>query len=98
VKSKGYSTAFVANGVKDRLVTLRQTLPTGTRIEIVRDAGQRVEDSVRNVEETLIEGAMLTVLVVFVFLISGDRRSSRDSRFPSPSSPPSFRSGCSASR
>src|SRR5215204_4319528 len=70
VKSKGYSTAYVANGVKDRLVTLRQTLPEGTRIEIVRDAGQRVEDSVRNVEETLFEGAVLTVLVVFVFLIS----------------------------
>ncbi|HUQ81871.1 MAG TPA: efflux RND transporter permease subunit [Gemmatimonadaceae bacterium] len=70
VKSKGYSTAFVANGVKARLVTLRPTLPAGTRIEVVRDAGQRVEDSVRNVEETLLEGALLTVLVVFVFLIS----------------------------
>jgi HAE1 family hydrophobic/amphiphilic exporter-1 len=70
VKSKGYSTAFVANGVKARLVALRQTLPQGTRIEIVRDAGQRVENSVRNVEETLFEGAILTVLVVFLFLIS----------------------------
>ena len=70
VKSKGYSTAYVADGVKDRLVTLRQTMPAGTRIEVVRDAGQRVEDSVRNVEETLFEGAILTVLVVFVFLIS----------------------------
>ena len=70
VKSKGYSTAFVANGVKKQLATLRPTLPAGTRIEIVRDGGVRVENSVRNVEETLFEGAILTVLVVFLFLIS----------------------------
>jgi len=69
-KSKGYSTAFVANGVKARLTALQATLPAGTRIEIVRDAGARVENSVRNVEETLFEGAILTVLVVFLFLIS----------------------------
>jgi HAE1 family hydrophobic/amphiphilic exporter-1 len=70
VKSKGYSTAFVANGVKRQLDALRPTLPAGTRIEIVRDAGVRVEHSVRNVEETLFQGAVLTVLVVFLFLIS----------------------------
>src|SRR6185436_3753993 len=70
VKSKGYSTAFVANGVKKQLEASRGTLPAGTRIDIVRDAGVRVENSVRNVEETLFEGAILTVLVVFLFLIS----------------------------
>ena len=70
VKSKGYSTAFVANGVKAQLRSLQSSLPAGTRIDVVRDAGLRVEQSVRNVEETLLEGALLTVLVVFLFLIS----------------------------
>jgi HAE1 family hydrophobic/amphiphilic exporter-1 len=70
VKSKGYSTAFVASGVKARLAALQSSLPQGTRVEMVRDAGLRVEQSVRNVKETLLEGAALTVLVVFVFLIS----------------------------
>src|SRR5678809_67813 len=65
VKSKGYSTAFVANGVKAQLQSLQSSLPAGTRIDVVRDAGLRVEQSVRNVEETLLEGALLTVLVVF---------------------------------
>jgi HAE1 family hydrophobic/amphiphilic exporter-1 len=69
-KSKGYSTAFVANGVKDRLKALEPTMPPGTKIEIVRDAGVRVEASVRNIKETLFEGAILTVVVVFIFLIS----------------------------
>jgi HAE1 family hydrophobic/amphiphilic exporter-1 len=36
----------------------------------VRDAGTRVADSVSDVELTLLEGATLTVLVVFVFLRS----------------------------
>jgi len=37
---------------------------------VVRDAGKRVEDSVGNVEEALVLGAILTVLVVFLFLNS----------------------------
>ena len=57
-------------GARRRIAELEKTLPTGTRIEMVRDAGVRVRNSVRNVEETLIEGALLTVLVVFLFLNS----------------------------
>ena len=44
--------------------------PSGISLRIVRDAGTRVEASVGNVEEALVEGAVLTVLVVFLFLNS----------------------------
>src|SRR5438270_10718285 len=70
VKSREYSTTAVADGVKKRVEQLQHSLPSGTRIEIVRDAGTRVRNSVRNVEEALVEGALLTVLVVFLFLNS----------------------------
>ena len=70
VKSKGYSTTTVSDAIKARLPTLRAMLPRGTTIEIVRDAGTRVRNSVRNVQEALVEGALLTVLVVFLFLNS----------------------------
>jgi HAE1 family hydrophobic/amphiphilic exporter-1 len=70
VKSREYSTTAVAQGVTKRVDELQKTLPPGTRIEIVRDAGTRVRNSVRNVEEALVEGAILTVLVVFLFLNS----------------------------
>ncbi|HKW09124.1 MAG TPA: efflux RND transporter permease subunit, partial [Gemmatimonadaceae bacterium] len=70
VKSREYSTTAVADLVKARLAQLQKTLPQGTRLEVVRDAGDRVRHSVRNVEEALIEGALLTVLVVFLFLNS----------------------------
>ena len=54
---------------------LRAFRITGPDIEeveltIVRDAGVRVEESVEDVQKSLIEGATLTVLVVFFFLAS----------------------------
>ncbi|HEX5439112.1 MAG TPA: efflux RND transporter permease subunit [Gemmatimonadaceae bacterium] len=70
VKSKGFSTTAVSDAVKARVAQLQKTLPPGTSIEVVRDAGARVRNSVHNVEEALVEGAILTVLVVFLFLNS----------------------------
>jgi HAE1 family hydrophobic/amphiphilic exporter-1 len=70
VKSREYSTTAVADLVKARVAQIQKTLPPGSSLEIVRDAGDRVRHSVRNVEEALIEGALLTVLVVFLFLNS----------------------------
>ena len=69
-KSKGYSTTQVAERVMQEVEELRQTLPPGTVIDVVQNAGERVAASVHNVQSTLIEGAFLTVLVVFLFLNS----------------------------
>jgi len=69
-KSNGYSTTDVAQKVRDRLEQIEKTLPQGTKIELVKDSGTRVEHAVSNVEEALFLGAILTVLVVFVFLNS----------------------------
>ncbi|HJP85366.1 MAG TPA: efflux RND transporter permease subunit [Gemmatimonadaceae bacterium] len=70
VKSKGYSTTDVSDKIRAQVAEIQKTLPPGVKMDIVRDAGKRVADSVRNVEEALIEGALLTVLVVFLFLNS----------------------------
>ena len=70
VKSKGYSTTTVSDAIQARLPALRAQLPKGTTIEVVRDAGARVRASVRDVQTALVEGAVLTVLVVFLFLNS----------------------------
>src|SRR4051812_13301653 len=70
VKSKGYSTTDVSSKIRQQVDEIQKTLPPGVKMDIVRDAGKRVADSVRNVEEALLEGAFLTVLVVFVFLNS----------------------------
>ncbi|HKO15189.1 MAG TPA: efflux RND transporter permease subunit [Gemmatimonadaceae bacterium] len=69
-KAKGYSTTDVSDKIRERVVAMEQTLPAGTKLELVKDAGTRVQHAVRNVQEALIEGAILTVLVVFLFLNS----------------------------
>jgi HAE1 family hydrophobic/amphiphilic exporter-1 len=70
LKAKGYSTTQVSDGLRSRIASLQQRLPPGAKLEIVQDAGVRVDHAVRNVQEALIEGAVLTVLVVFLFLNS----------------------------
>ena len=69
-KSKGYSTTDVSQRIRDRIAVLEETLPEGVTIQLVRDAGPRVATAVKNVQMALIEGAILTVLVVFLFLNS----------------------------
>ena len=70
VKATGASTTAVADAIRARLDGLRATLPEGVSLHLVRDSGERVARSVKDVEETLLEGAFLTVLVVFLFLAS----------------------------
>src|SRR6185312_7761340 len=48
----------------------RRAMPEDVRLAIVEDAGRRVSRVVANVQEALIEGALLTVRVVFLFLNS----------------------------
>jgi HAE1 family hydrophobic/amphiphilic exporter-1 len=70
LKAKGYSTTAVADEVKARAGRLEARLPGGAKLSVVQDAGERVRNAVRNVQATLAEGALLTVLVVFLFLNS----------------------------
>ncbi|MEO8704539.1 MAG: efflux RND transporter permease subunit, partial [Kofleriaceae bacterium] len=67
-KALGYSTTDVAERVRKELAALK--LPADAKTDIVRDSGVRVEQSVDDVKLSLIEGALLTILVVFVFLKS----------------------------
>jgi HAE1 family hydrophobic/amphiphilic exporter-1 len=69
-KAVGYSTTDVAKRIRAQIAALSRELPQGTRLDIVRDAGTRVSHSVSDVETTLLAGAALTVLVVFLFLRS----------------------------
>lgn len=70
LKAKGYSTTQVSDALRERVKSLQPKLPQGARLELVVDAGTRVSHAVTNVEEALFEGAILTVLVVFLFLNS----------------------------
>src|SRR4030095_421356 len=70
LKSSGFSTTAVADEIRHRVSEIQATLPAGVTLRVVMDAGVRVANSVRSVEEALLEGAALTVVVVFLFLNS----------------------------
>ncbi len=70
VKASSASTTTVSEELRKRVEVLQAELPAEVTLDIVRDAGVRVEDSVADVQESLLEGAALTVLVVFLFLSS----------------------------
>ena len=69
-KALGYSTTDVSERVLKRIKELEQELPKGTKMQVVKDSGARVDASVSDVQKSLFEGALLTILVVFVFLKS----------------------------
>ncbi len=69
-KSAGYSTTEVTSKVVAAIERIQKQLPAGVEMKVIKDTGERVDASVSNVQGTLIEGALLTVLVVFLFLNS----------------------------
>ncbi len=57
-------------GVKTAADELRQQLPPGVALQLVYADSDWVKDSLTGVKRTLVEGALLTVAIVFLFLHS----------------------------
>ena len=58
------------DGVKSALEEIRKTLPADVELIVVRAASDFVKGSLEGLRHTLVEGALLTVLIVFLFLHS----------------------------
>lgn len=69
-KSQGENTIEVVDGLNAAVVELKSQLPPGVRLETIGDSARPIRVAVNNVRQTLIEGAILTVLIVFLFLNS----------------------------
>jgi len=69
-KSQGENTIGVVDGLMKALADSKAVTPPNIRTEINRDNSRSIRVSVANVKRTLIEGAALTVLIVFLFLNS----------------------------
>jgi hydrophobic/amphiphilic exporter-1 (mainly G- bacteria), HAE1 family len=70
IKTQGSNTIEVARGVRKAVADLQTSLPPDVRLEIGRDASRGIQNSVNNVQETMIEGGLLTIAIVFLFLHS----------------------------
>ena len=69
-KSQDENTIGVVDGLNQAVKEMAATLPAGVRLEPVSDGARSIRVAVNNVRQTLIEGALLTVLIVFLFLNS----------------------------
>ncbi|MDB5947780.1 MAG: AcrB/AcrD/AcrF family protein, partial [Ramlibacter sp.] len=69
-KSQDENTIQVIDGLKKTLDEMKDQLPPGVRLEPIMDGARPIRVAVDNVRRTLIEGALLTVLIVFLFLNS----------------------------
>ncbi len=69
-KSQDENTIQVIDGLKKTVDEMNAQLPPGVRLEQITDGSRPIRVSVSNVRETLIEGALLTVAIVFLFLNS----------------------------
>lgn len=70
LKAQGENTVDVVRNLQRAIDKLKPELPPGMALEVVRDSSRPILVAVQNVRQTLIEGAVLTVLIVFLFLNS----------------------------
>ena len=69
-KAQDENTIDVVDGLNKALADMQALLPPGVRLALVTDASRSIRVGVANVRNTLIEGALLTMLIVFLFLNS----------------------------
>ncbi|MCA9561155.1 MAG: efflux RND transporter permease subunit, partial [Myxococcales bacterium] len=67
-KQSGANTVAVAHAVKDKLAALSDRLPEGFTAEVAIDNSLFIEASINDVNFDLLFGAMLTVLIILLFL------------------------------
>ncbi|ATW28208.1 efflux RND transporter permease subunit [Candidatus Formimonas warabiya] len=68
IKQSGTNTVKVADTVRKTVEELQKGLPHGVKVNIVTDNSSFIRESVQDVFRTIIEGSILAVLTVFVFL------------------------------
>jgi HAE1 family hydrophobic/amphiphilic exporter-1 len=70
VRSRDASAVSVGNLIRTMVADINKTLPKGTELNITQDGGREAQSNLNNVIESLMFGAVLTILVVFTFLNS----------------------------
>ena len=69
-KAQDENTIEVVDGLNKALAELGAQVPAGVALEPVTDTSRPIRVAVDNVRRTMVEGAFLTVLIVFLFLNS----------------------------
>ncbi len=67
-KAQDANVVATGTAVKAAAESLRKRLPEGVTLRLLYATSDWVEESIANVRHTILEGALLTVLIVFMFL------------------------------
>ena len=70
VKAQGENTIEVVDNVRRIAAELQKQLPPDVKLGVVRDQSTSIRNSVKGVQRNIVEGAILTVVIVFLFLSS----------------------------
>ncbi len=68
VKTSDANTIKVVDDAREVAEEVRKSLPPGMEMVVVADSSKSIRNSLQDVQKTLIEGAILAVLIVFLFL------------------------------
>ncbi|KAB2845319.1 MAG: efflux RND transporter permease subunit [Burkholderiales bacterium] len=68
LKARGQNTIEVSKTVTEAAAALTRELPPGVKVEVLKDASKPIRTGVGNTQQTMIEGALLTIAIVFLFL------------------------------
>ncbi|MEI8326266.1 MAG: efflux RND transporter permease subunit, partial [Betaproteobacteria bacterium] len=69
-KTRGANTVDMAQAIRKQVDEIRKSLPADIVLTLTYDGSTFIKDSLENVKTTIVEGALLTVLIVFLFLHS----------------------------
>jgi HAE1 family hydrophobic/amphiphilic exporter-1 len=70
MKQTDANTVAVANGVYAKMKSMQAVLPSDIKLEIVNDDSTQIRSTIHDLIEAIVEGAILTMLFVFLFLRS----------------------------
>ncbi|MBA4058059.1 MAG: CusA/CzcA family heavy metal efflux RND transporter, partial [Marivirga sp.] len=65
---KGENSSVVVNRVKEKMEQIRKTLPEGVEIEVFLDRSEFVGRAINTVTKNLLEGALIVIFVLVLFL------------------------------
>ncbi len=70
LKISGSNTVEVADAVKAMVGELEKQLPQDIKMTIIRDDSRRIRESLADVQLSIVLGAILTVMIIYLFLNS----------------------------
>jgi len=69
-KQSGTNTVQVANRIHKQISHIKEELPSDVEIGTIMDTSKFIKDSISQLEQTAIQGAIIAALIVFLFLFN----------------------------